>query len=67
MSKADFFLIISIIFRFLVFLLVYMAWIWAMIEIFRNLCAIHAKRVTVMTRDIQLARRIRGRGAYGNQ
>ena len=26
----------------------------------RNLCAIHAKRVTVMTRDIQLARRIRG-------
>jgi hypothetical protein len=27
---------------------------------FRNLCAIHAKRVTIMTRDIQLARRIRG-------
>jgi len=26
-----------------------------------NLCAIHAKRVTGMTRDIQLARRIRGR------
>lgn len=26
----------------------------------RNLCAIHAKRVTLMTRDIQLARRIRG-------
>ncbi|KAI0005021.1 histone-fold-containing protein [Russula compacta] len=25
-----------------------------------NLCAIHAKRVTVMTRDIHLARRIRG-------
>ncbi|KJA30187.1 hypothetical protein HYPSUDRAFT_267876 [Hypholoma sublateritium FD-334 SS-4] len=25
-----------------------------------NLCAIHAKRVTIMTRDIQLARRIRG-------
>jgi len=25
-----------------------------------NLCAIHAKRVTLMTRDIQLARRIRG-------
>jgi len=25
-----------------------------------NLCAIHAKRVTVMTKDIQLARRIRG-------
>ena len=27
----------------------------------RNLCTIHAKRVTVMVRDIQLARRIRGR------
>eukprot|EP00485_Elphidium_margaritaceum_P003132 CAMPEP_0202687218 /NCGR_PEP_ID=MMETSP1385-20130828/2920_1 /ASSEMBLY_ACC=CAM_ASM_000861 /TAXON_ID=933848 /ORGANISM="Elphidium margaritaceum" /LENGTH=183 /DNA_ID=CAMNT_0049341971 /DNA_START=87 /DNA_END=638 /DNA_ORIENTATION=- len=26
-----------------------------------NLCAIHAKRVTVMVRDMQLARRIRGR------
>jgi histone H3/H4 len=26
-----------------------------------NLCAIHAKRVTLMTRDIQLAQRIRGR------
>jgi len=26
----------------------------------RNLCAIHAKRVTIMTKDIQLARRIRG-------
>lgn len=26
-----------------------------------NLCAIHAKRVTVMPRDVQLARRIRGR------
>jgi histone H3-like centromeric protein A len=26
----------------------------------RNLCAIHAKRVTIMQRDIQLARRIRG-------
>ncbi|KAL1747720.1 histone-fold-containing protein [Schizophyllum fasciatum] len=25
-----------------------------------NLCAIHAKRVTIMARDIQLARRIRG-------
>ena len=25
-----------------------------------NLCAIHAKRVTIMTRDIQLARHIRG-------
>jgi histone H3/H4 len=26
----------------------------------RNLCAIHGKRVTIMVRDIQLARRIRG-------
>mmetsp|Transcript_47906 Transcript_47906/g.58910 ORF Transcript_47906/g.58910 Transcript_47906/m.58910 type:complete len:151 (-) Transcript_47906:138-590(-) len=26
-----------------------------------NLCAIHGKRVTLMARDIQLARRIRGR------
>jgi len=25
-----------------------------------NLCAIHAKRVTIMPRDMQLARRIRG-------
>lgn len=25
-----------------------------------NLCAIHAKRVTIMQKDIQLARRIRG-------
>ena len=25
-----------------------------------NLCAIHAKRVTIMVKDIQLARRIRG-------
>merc|ERR1711959_197924 len=25
-----------------------------------NLCAIHAKRVTIMSRDVQLARRIRG-------
>ena len=31
-----------------------------------NLCAIHAKRVTIMPKDIQLARRIRGEraGAY---
>lgn len=28
-----------------------------------NLCAIHAKRVTIMPKDIQLARRIRGEGA----
>jgi hypothetical protein len=27
---------------------------------FSNLCAIHAKRVTIMQKDIQLARRIRG-------
>jgi histone H3/H4 len=26
----------------------------------RNLCAIHANRVTIMQKDIQLARRIRG-------
>ena len=26
-----------------------------------NMCAIHAKRVTVMVKDIQLAQRIRGR------
>ena len=26
-----------------------------------NLCAIHGKRVTIMVKDIQLARRIRGR------
>ena len=25
-----------------------------------NLCAIHAKRVTIMSKDMQLARRIRG-------
>ncbi len=25
-----------------------------------NLCAIHAKRVTIMKKDIELARRIRG-------
>jgi len=27
---------------------------------YSNLCAIHAKRVTIMQKDIQLARRIRG-------
>ncbi|KAI6439668.1 histone H3-like centromeric protein hH3v [Pyricularia oryzae] len=27
-----------------------------------NLCAIHAKRVTIMQKDIQFARRIRGDG-----
>lgn len=30
-----------------------------------NLCAIHAKRVTIMPKDIQLARRIRGEIAKG--
>ena len=29
-----------------------------------NLCAIHAKRVTIMPKDIQLARRIRGERNY---
>ena len=28
-----------------------------------NLCAIHAKRITIMPKDIQLARRIRGERA----
>ncbi|KAH7847726.1 hypothetical protein Vadar_029578 [Vaccinium darrowii] len=28
-----------------------------------NLCAIHAKRVTIMSKDVQLARRIRGERA----
>ena len=28
-----------------------------------NLCAIHAKRVTIMPKDIQLARRFRGERA----
>ena len=34
------------------------------VELFEdtNLCAIHAKRVTIMPKDIQLAQRIRGRG-----
>eukprot|EP00008_Paramoeba_atlantica_P010911 CAMPEP_0201484762 /NCGR_PEP_ID=MMETSP0151_2-20130828/8911_1 /ASSEMBLY_ACC=CAM_ASM_000257 /TAXON_ID=200890 /ORGANISM="Paramoeba atlantica, Strain 621/1 / CCAP 1560/9" /LENGTH=83 /DNA_ID=CAMNT_0047868571 /DNA_START=362 /DNA_END=613 /DNA_ORIENTATION=- len=27
-----------------------------------NLCAVHAKRVTIMVKDVQLARRIRGLG-----
>ena len=31
-----------------------------------NLCAIHAKRVTIMPKDIQLARRIRGERGGGN-
>ncbi|KAI0702906.1 histone-fold-containing protein, partial [Cytidiella melzeri] len=29
-----------------------------------NLCAIHAKRVTIMQRDMQLARRLRGGAAH---
>lgn len=29
-----------------------------------NLCCIHAKRVTIMPKDIQLARRIRGEGSH---
>jgi histone H3 len=28
-----------------------------------NLCAIHAKRVTIMVKDMQLARRLRGSSA----
>jgi histone H3/H4 len=31
-----------------------------------NLCAQHAKRVTIMSRDMMLARRIRGLGDPGN-
>ena len=36
-----------------------------LVELFEdtNLCAIHAKRVTIMPKDIQLARRIRGERA----
>jgi histone H3 len=29
-----------------------------------NLCALHAKRVTIMPKDMQLARRIRGERSY---
>ena len=39
----------------------------ALVRLFEdtNLCAIHAKRVTIMRRDMQLARRINGmRGIY---
>ncbi len=32
-----------------------------------NLCALHAKRVTIMPRDIQLARRIRNEHLWGNK
>nr|GEZ98948.1 histone H3.2 [Tanacetum cinerariifolium] len=36
-----------------------------LVELFEdtNLCAIHAKRVTIMPKDMQLARRIRGERA----
>jgi len=36
-----------------------------LVELFQNtlLCAVHAKRVTIMPKDIQLARRIRGERA----
>jgi histone H3/H4 len=34
--------------------------IHSILLLIRYLCAIHAKRVTLMQRDIQLARRIRG-------
>lgn len=30
-----------------------------------NMCAIHAKRVTILPKDMQLARRIRGDGRFG--
>lgn len=45
-------------------------WSWSFIEWCvcawpdTNLCAIHAKRVTIMPKDIQLARRIRGERAW---
>ena len=32
-----------------------------------NYCAIHAKRVTLMVKDLQLARRIRGINDPGNR
>lgn len=38
------------------------AWLVSLFED-TNLCAIHAKRVTIMPRDLQLARRIRGERA----
>ncbi|XP_051945421.1 histone H3-like [Xyrauchen texanus] len=37
--------------------------IWSSLFEDTNLCAIHAKRVTIMPKDIQLARRIRGERA----
>ena len=30
-----------------------------------NVCAIHARRVTIMPRDVQLARRLRGAAGAG--
>jgi len=35
------------------------AYMYTMMEL-TNLCAIHARRVTIMSKDMQLARRIRG-------
>ena len=32
-----------------------------------NLCATHVKRVTIMSKDIQLARRIRGERSQASQ
>ena len=32
------------------------------LDVCSNLCAIHAKRVTIQVKDVQLARRIRGLG-----
>ncbi|XP_008067193.1 histone H3.3-like [Carlito syrichta] len=39
------------------------AYLVGLFEGLLNLCAIHAKRVTIMPKDIQLARRIRGERA----
>uniref|UniRef100_A0A2I2YFJ5 Histone H3 n=1 Tax=Gorilla gorilla gorilla TaxID=9595 RepID=A0A2I2YFJ5_GORGO len=39
------------------------AYLVGLFEDTTNLCAIHAKRVTIMPKDIQLARRIRGERA----
>ena len=36
------------------------AYLVGLFEDTNNLCAIHAKRITIMPKDIQLARRIRG-------
>ena len=39
------------------------AYLVGLLEEDSNLCAIHAKRVTIMSKDIQLARQIRGERA----